>query len=42
MFTFGVYLRDKWAAKSERWRTRESTRHLLALVGGPVPGWPIG
>lgn len=39
LFTFGVYLRDKWAAKSARWRTRESTLHLLAIVGGWPGAW---
>jgi uncharacterized membrane protein YsdA (DUF1294 family)/cold shock CspA family protein len=33
---FGVYAWDKSAAQNERWRTRERTLHLLALVGG----WP--
>ncbi len=32
----GVYGLDKWAARTDRWRTAESTLHLLALVGG----WP--
>ena len=34
--TFAVYWRDKAAARSQRWRTRESTLHALALLGG----WP--
>ncbi|HJV36229.1 MAG TPA: DUF1294 domain-containing protein [Geomonas sp.] len=34
--SFLSYALDKSAAKSGRWRTRESTLHLLALVGG----WP--
>lgn len=34
--TFVVYARDKSAAENQRWRTKESTLHLLALLGG----WP--
>jgi len=34
--TFLVYAIDKAAARHDRWRTRESTLHLLSLVGG----WP--
>lgn len=34
--TFVVYALDKSAARKDRWRTRESTLHLLSLVGG----WP--
>jgi uncharacterized membrane protein YsdA (DUF1294 family)/cold shock CspA family protein len=34
--TFGVYAFDKTAARAGGWRTRESTLHLLAAVGG----WP--
>lgn len=33
---FAVYAMDKSAAHKGRWRTRESTLHLLALIGG----WP--
>lgn len=33
---FVVYWRDKRAAKNNRWRTPESTLHLLSLLGG----WP--
>jgi uncharacterized membrane protein YsdA (DUF1294 family) len=33
---FTVYASDKSAAHNGRWRTRESTLHLLALIGG----WP--
>jgi len=33
---FVAYAVDKSAAQSGRWRTRESTLHALALVGG----WP--
>jgi uncharacterized membrane protein YsdA (DUF1294 family)/cold shock CspA family protein len=36
VFTFLVYAKDKWAARTDRWRTKESTLHTLALVGG----WP--
>jgi len=35
-FTFLVYAKDKWAARTGRWRTKESTLHSLALIGG----WP--
>ena len=34
--TFIAYAWDKSAAKSGRWRTQESTLHLLSLAGG----WP--
>jgi uncharacterized membrane protein YsdA (DUF1294 family)/cold shock CspA family protein len=34
--TFLVYAVDKAAARHDRWRTRESTLHLLSVVGG----WP--
>ncbi len=34
--TFIVYAMDKSAAQNNRWRTKESTLHLLSLVGG----WP--
>ena len=34
--TFCVYAYDKSAARNGRWRTRESTLHILALTGG----WP--
>jgi uncharacterized membrane protein YsdA (DUF1294 family) len=34
--TFTLYGRDKAAARQGRWRTAESTLHLLGLVGG----WP--
>lgn len=34
--TFLAYAIDKSAAKHDRWRTKESTLHLLALIGG----WP--
>jgi uncharacterized membrane protein YsdA (DUF1294 family)/cold shock CspA family protein len=33
---FVAYALDKSAAKSDRWRTQESTLHLFALAGG----WP--
>ncbi len=36
LLCFVVYARDKSAACSGQWRTRESTLHLLALLGG----WP--
>ena len=34
--TFFTYALDKWAARNNRWRTKESTLHLLGLAGG----WP--
>lgn len=34
--TFLVYWKDKAAAQKDKWRTPESTLHLLALLGG----WP--
>lgn len=36
LLTFAVYAGDKAAARAGRWRTAESTLHLLALAGG----WP--
>lgn len=36
LLTFIAYAMDKSAAKARRWRTAESTLHLLALAGG----WP--
>lgn len=36
ILTFVVYALDKSAAEAGRWRTKEDTLHLLALVGG----WP--
>lgn len=36
MLTYILYALDKSAAKRGRWRTQESTLHLLSLVGG----WP--
>ena len=36
VFTFLVYAKDKWAARTARWRTKESSLHTLALIGG----WP--
>jgi len=36
LITFFVYAVDKSAAQNGRWRTSESTLHLLSLVGG----WP--
>jgi uncharacterized membrane protein YsdA (DUF1294 family)/cold shock CspA family protein len=36
VITFLAYAIDKSAAKNDRWRTSESTLHLLALIGG----WP--
>lgn len=36
LVTFVAYGIDKSAARNKRWRTRESTLHMLGLVGG----WP--
>lgn len=36
VLAFGAYAWDKSAARSGRWRTRESTLHFLGLIGG----WP--
>ena len=36
LITFLVYAKDKIAAKTDKWRTPESTLHTLALIGG----WP--
>ncbi|MBU3069709.1 cold shock and DUF1294 domain-containing protein [Aestuariicella sp. G3-2] len=36
LMTFIAYALDKSAAKNNRWRTKESTLHLFALLGG----WP--
>ncbi|MDO3386876.1 DUF1294 domain-containing protein [Gilvimarinus sp. SDUM040013] len=36
ILTFIVYAMDKAAAKNDKWRTKESTLHLLGLIGG----WP--
>ena len=36
LITFGLYAKDKSAAKSGRWRTSESTLHMFSLLGG----WP--
>lgn len=37
--TLAMYGADKWAAKTGRWRTRESTLHLWSLVGGWPGAW---
>jgi len=36
VITFFAYWLDKSAARANRWRTRENTLHVLALLGG----WP--
>ncbi|MFC3531383.1 DUF1294 domain-containing protein [Vogesella facilis] len=36
LLTYAVYAHDKRAAQQQRWRIRENTLHLLALLGG----WP--
>lgn len=33
---FGLMLLDKWKAKKNRWRVRESTLLLVAALGGSV------
>ncbi|RIX84741.1 DUF1294 domain-containing protein [Acidovorax cavernicola] len=39
LLTFVAYALDKSAAQAGRWRTQESTLHLLALVGGWPGAW---
>lgn len=39
LLTFVAYAFDKSAAQAGRWRTQESTLHLLALVGGWPGAW---
>lgn len=39
VIAFGAYWIDKRAAREGRWRTQESTLHLLALVGGWPGAW---
>lgn len=34
--TYAIYEADKSAARNNRWRTKESTLHILGLAGG----WP--
>ena len=34
LFTFGVYLFDKLAARNGRWRIKETQLHYLAFMGG--------
>jgi uncharacterized membrane protein YsdA (DUF1294 family) len=36
LITYAMYSADKAAARRGRWRTKESTLHLLSLIGG----WP--
>ena len=36
LITLGIYAWDKSAAVNNRWRTPESTLHILSLIGG----WP--
>ena len=36
LITFFAYWRDKAAARANRWRTQESSLHILGLLGG----WP--
>lgn len=36
IISFVAYFRDKSAAENDRWRTPESTLHLIGLIGG----WP--
>ena len=39
LLTFFVYGFDKKAAETGRWRTKESTLHLLSLIGGWPGAW---
>jgi uncharacterized membrane protein YsdA (DUF1294 family)/cold shock CspA family protein len=39
LLTFLVYAVDKSAARNGRWRTRESSLHLLSLAGGWPGAW---
>lgn len=39
VITFVVYRLDKHAAQTGRWRTSESTLHLLELAGGWPGAW---
>ncbi|MGE5470185.1 MAG: DUF1294 domain-containing protein [Bacteroidota bacterium] len=39
LIAFVAYAMDKSAARNGRWRTRESTLHLLALLGGWPGAW---
>jgi uncharacterized membrane protein YsdA (DUF1294 family)/cold shock CspA family protein len=39
LLTFFMYGFDKHAAETGRWRTQESTLHLLALIGGWPGAW---
>ena len=39
LLTFAVYGFDKSAAQAGRWRTAESTLHLLSLAGGWPGAW---
>ncbi|MDB5867830.1 MAG: hypothetical protein JWP96_162 [Polaromonas sp.] len=39
LLTFYVYWRDKHAAQTGRWRTREDTLHLLGALGGWPGAW---
>lgn len=36
LICFLLYTKDKWAAKKNEWRIKESTLQLIALLGG----WP--
>ncbi|TFZ03428.1 DUF1294 domain-containing protein [Ramlibacter rhizophilus] len=36
---FAAYWRDKYAARTGRWRMREDTLHLWSLAGGWVGAW---
>ena len=35
-FTYGI---DKWKAKKSKWRVREASLLLLAVLGGSVGAW---
>lgn len=38
-WTYAIYLQDKAAAQSARWRTRETTLHFWSLMGGWPGAW---
>ncbi|WP_199775494.1 DUF1294 domain-containing protein [Microbulbifer pacificus] len=39
LLTYLIYYLDKSAARSGSWRTKESTLHLLSLLGGWPGAW---
>ena len=34
--TFALYAYDKWCAQNNRWRVRESTLLIFAIIGGSI------